>query len=54
MSIKEENKVKYLKGRERQKVMELNAHMHKSESMDKLAWIVIALCIILFITFGGY
>lgn len=54
MNTQNVNKLKYLKGRERQKVMELNAHMHKSESIDKLAWIVITLCIILFIIFGGY
>jgi hypothetical protein len=48
------NKQKYLKGKELRKVTELNAHMHKAESMDKLAWIIIALCIILFVIFGGY
>ena len=48
------NKQKYLKGKELKKVTELNALMHKAESMDKLAWIVIAICIILFVFFGGY
>ena len=48
------NKQKYLKGRELRKVTELHAHMHKAESMDKIAWIVIAICIALFITMGGH
>lgn len=47
------NRSKYLKGKELKKVTELNDMMRNAESMDKLAWIIIGLCIVAFIFLGG-
>lgn len=53
MNAQNVNKLKYLRGRERQKIVEMEAHMRQSESIDRLAWILMVICIILFVLFGG-